>query len=314
MCIIVAKPKGVDMPTDEIIKTCFKNNSDGAGFMYQVNDYVKIEKGFMSVDKMLKRLHTLANKLDLKNKNVVLHFRIGTSGKNDKKTTHPFPISSEQKDLQTLSIHSQIAMCHNGILNDYVYTNSPLSDTQNFVKDYVSMLYELNVDFLKNKKCQTHLADYIGSSKLAFIDSKDKLYLIGNFVADNGIYYSNTTYKECRYSYYNYGYSYDSLYDYDKYDYKDNYYISDNFGYVPKDNDIIMDYEDLMLLDSEYQVQKTNGNFDKVNDKWLAIDKDYNLYEILDFWSEVEYIVNKIDFDVSVYDKDYNFIEFMPNA
>lgn len=33
MCIIAAKPAGVEMPSDEILRTMWNNNNDGAGFM-----------------------------------------------------------------------------------------------------------------------------------------------------------------------------------------------------------------------------------------------------------------------------------------
>ena len=36
MCIIVAKPKGQDVPSKEILKQCFTKNPDGAGMMYPV--------------------------------------------------------------------------------------------------------------------------------------------------------------------------------------------------------------------------------------------------------------------------------------
>ena len=47
MCIIVAKEKGVAMPEMNILKTCFENNPDGAGVMWNENNKVEIRKGFM---------------------------------------------------------------------------------------------------------------------------------------------------------------------------------------------------------------------------------------------------------------------------
>ena len=34
MCIIVAKKKGLELPTKEILRNCFNYNSDGAGLMF----------------------------------------------------------------------------------------------------------------------------------------------------------------------------------------------------------------------------------------------------------------------------------------
>ena len=49
MCVIAIKKAGVDMPTHTKIQNMFKRNSDGAGFMYAVENEVVIEKGFMTL-------------------------------------------------------------------------------------------------------------------------------------------------------------------------------------------------------------------------------------------------------------------------
>ena len=47
MCIIVVKPAMVEMPKMEILKRCFENNNDGAGFAYRLPDSeVHYQKGF----------------------------------------------------------------------------------------------------------------------------------------------------------------------------------------------------------------------------------------------------------------------------
>ena len=51
MCIIVIKPQNVAFPSKEILKNCFTQNPDGAGFMYPANHKVMIEKGFNNFDK-----------------------------------------------------------------------------------------------------------------------------------------------------------------------------------------------------------------------------------------------------------------------
>lgn len=37
MCIIAIKKKGNPLPSESIMETMFKNNSDGAGFAYHLN-------------------------------------------------------------------------------------------------------------------------------------------------------------------------------------------------------------------------------------------------------------------------------------
>ena len=89
MCIIAIKPKDVKMFDDFTIETMFENNPDGAGYMYydsKTKDVV-INKGFMTLGALLNSLHSK----DLTHTNVVLHFRIGTSGYFNKMNCHPYP-------------------------------------------------------------------------------------------------------------------------------------------------------------------------------------------------------------------------------
>ena len=47
MCIIACKPAGVQMPGDKILDNMWLANHDGAGFMYNHDGRVHMEKGFM---------------------------------------------------------------------------------------------------------------------------------------------------------------------------------------------------------------------------------------------------------------------------
>ena len=47
MCIIVAKNAGIPMPSTEILRNCFDNNPDGAGFMLAAKNSVYGFKGLM---------------------------------------------------------------------------------------------------------------------------------------------------------------------------------------------------------------------------------------------------------------------------
>lgn len=219
MCIIVAKPKGVEMPTNEIFRNCFMNNDDGAGLMYTnpSTGMIEIEKGFMTWHSFETRLDELKDKYnDFKDMNFVAHFRIGTQGKNDEYTCHPFPVSSKDKMLRKLKLTTDMGFVHNGILSDYssssydyktktyIKKQSVLSDTQLFIKHQLNSYKSLNRNFLKNKQVRDFISRYASenSSKFAFIDKGDQLYLFGNFTVDEGVYYSNSTYSYSSYSRY----------------------------------------------------------------------------------------------------------------
>ena len=278
MCIIVSKEKGVKLPTKETLKNCFINNDDGAGFMYVKNNQVMIDKGYMTFEDFYKRLKELKKEFnsDLTDKALVFHFRIGTHGKNDKETTHPFPITSKYDELRKTKTTCNVGMAHNGIIYSYNYDNI-LSDTQSFIKDYISVFRELDKKFYKNKRVMDLIDDKIGSSKLCFLDNKENIYYLGDFITDEGVKYSNGTYKTSRYlGYdYNYNYNYNNTNSYNSKSILDTYkedtkmttreFVSEHESYD------VLEVGDFYEIDGEiYEVKK---------DDYLMLDEDNSLYE-----------------------------------
>lgn len=304
MCIIVAKNKGVALPTKKTLEQCFERNKDGAGIMYVKNNKVIIEKGLMTFQDFYKKLKSIKKEFggDLTNKALVMHFRIGTHGENDKATTHPFPISSNFDDLRATYFETDLGMAHNGIMSAYNYDRT-LSDTQSFIKDYVSVFKELNKKFYLNNKVMEIISNEvnISSNKLCFLDNKENIYWYGDKVIDNGVIYSNTTYKPYTYkSYRNYSYDYD--YWYGK-DYKSSYSKPKTKSYTI--DDFIknrVEYE-LLQVGDYYQTNETFGEYVKANDT-IIIDKDHNLYEVKDNK------VSLIGTDADIYNKDWNIKYF----
>lgn len=187
MCIIAIKPKGKKMFDDEIIRTMFFNNPDGAGYMYFDKTIGKVigKKGFMTYESLIKSLHSQ----DFTEYNLIVHFRIGTSGLNDSLNCHPYPIFERNR----VEFKTDIAMAHNGILSSYTPSKrSKINDTQMFIN---LVLNGLSKDFLKSTDCLKLLEIIAVNNRLAFLDSNDKVTLIGDFIEDSGYIYSNTTYK-----------------------------------------------------------------------------------------------------------------------
>ena len=193
MCIIAIKPKNMKMIDDDTIRTMFNHNPDGAGYMYydEKTKKVVIKKGFMNCKELLKSLKAQ----DLTKTNVILHFRIGTSGFNDKLNCHPYPIYQKN----ALTCKTDLAMAHNGILQGYIPPKtSDINDTQVFIQN---VLNGLKKNFIYDADKLMLIEEIIGTNKLAFLDSKNKVTTIGNFIEDGGYIYSNTSYKQARYSY-----------------------------------------------------------------------------------------------------------------
>lgn len=190
MCIIAIKPKGKEMFPESTIRTMFANNPDGSGYMYTYDEHLVIHKGFMTVDDLLKDLDRNGQIIDSYNKTIVFHFRIGTSGFNDRLNCHPYPIY--EKNATTIW-DAEIGVAHNGILKDYEPSkNSDINDTQVFIKE---VLRGLKKGFQYDKDKMFLISELIGSNKLAFLDENGYLGLVGNFITDNGYIYSNSSYK-----------------------------------------------------------------------------------------------------------------------
>lgn len=204
MCIIVYKPQGITMPKNSILENCFDSNPDGAGFMYQDHNSNKviINKGFMTFNSLIIAIQSLKSELDITAIDLILHFRYATQGSISPGNCHPFPITKKVKELKELQISSKMAMVHNGIINfctDY-HTNKTkrqaiLSDTQIFIKNYLA---KMNNSTLFNPAVLALIEESTGS-KFVFMDA-NRTELIGNFIEDKGIYYSNSTYKDSRWA------------------------------------------------------------------------------------------------------------------
>ncbi len=206
MCVIVVKPKNTKLPSMELLRNCFENNPHGAGLMFLKNGLVNVNKGYMTFNKFEKRLKRLSTEIDLYKNPLIMHFRIGTCLSNSKENTHPFIVSNSDKRLKSISDTGNLGICHNGIIANY--GNEKLTDTQEFIKDFITPIYNLSSDFYKRQDIKT-LIKNTTNSKFAFLDKDNNVYTIGDFYKKDGCYFSN-------YSYYHYDsyYSYKSSYDF----------------------------------------------------------------------------------------------------
>ena len=191
MCIIVYAPKDISI-SKETLENCFDNNPDGSGFMYQTNDSVFIQKGFMSFPAFWRAWSSVPETADR-----IAHFRIATSGKISEGVCHPFPIVENFNEMRKTKVHSPIAFVHNGILSRYTpkdHLKSDYSDTMAFC--------QLALDPLKDQLDNVALQDLIEETGSRFaIMWPDKVALLGSFEQKDGCFFSNGTYK---YSYKSY--------------------------------------------------------------------------------------------------------------
>lgn len=186
MCVIAFSPKGVDAPTEEKIRQMFRANPDGAGFAYEQGNKVKYKKGFMNVEDLIKELQPLKQ---WKNKNMAIHFRIGTAGENDEHTCHPFKISSNYGDLRKTEGEGPV-LFHNGILANGGIVDENSSDTQDFVVAFAPLLEKYN----KSKVRDQWFEKIIAGNRMLIMYGKNKIKMYGEWKKDGDLFVSNLNY------------------------------------------------------------------------------------------------------------------------
>lgn len=180
MCIVICKPKGIEMPDKETLKECWQCNDDGAGFAFVEGGIIHVHKGFMKFKKLYRALR-LYGKAE---REMVIHFRIGTSGLSDGTATHPFPLSSEVDKVKMKHFTTDgVVAFHNGIIDGF--GNGLISDTQQFVMEILAPLE----DVIEREAVLKLIAKATGSKWV--IMSPEKTTMVGDFNDHGGVYYSN---------------------------------------------------------------------------------------------------------------------------
>jgi len=232
-------------------KNCNDANEDGVGFAFSRNGKQYLIKGFMTFDTAWNFYKKVPE-----GKAHIVHFRLSTAGTVVPQLTHPF-ICSDASPLHTEYEGNEPLLFHNGMVSGWkelaltnrVLTHSLMSDTR-----YLAIM--LGRNGIENYK--EHLKNTHGKF-IIFHSGKAKL--IGDFIYDKGVYFSNSSYK------YSYTSKYNYKYDAKKYDVGKSvspettnnayaYYTREqfrNYGYT--DSEINSYFKDL-LIDEEIERKK----------------------------------------------------------
>lgn len=160
--------------------------------MYDHNDQVHIKKGFFNFDDFRSEIMLIHQAINLTNCCCVFHFRIATHGQITTANCHPFPISQNINDLVSPDMTCTIALAHNGIIKA-TKGYGQYSDTLAFVQQFVYPAYEADSQFYLDKLTMMTLHKQ-ASSKLCFLDKMGNFYLCGDFIHEDGLYFSNSSY------------------------------------------------------------------------------------------------------------------------
>ena len=200
MCLIVGKPKGTPFPSKRKMKLWCHRYPHGVGVAFVESDHVRVIKGAMTwkdLREMLRSVTQVVSPKSTTDIDMVIQFRQAVTGKPCPRFCHPFPVSSKQEDLDALDVSAPAALAHNGTI--YEYCNSSycstsektkeINDAQEFIKDYVVPLGEQIFNPIVQK-----LIVKTTYSKFAILTPKGITYL-GNFIEEDGYWYSNDGYK-----------------------------------------------------------------------------------------------------------------------
>lgn len=266
MCVIAFAPKGVDIPTETQLRQMWNHNPDGAGFAYvDKKGSVVYHKGFMTFESLLEELKAPER---FKNTNFAIHFRIGTSGRNDGATCHPFPISTNFGELRKTEGTSESVLFHNGVLSEGGIISPLASDTQDFVVAMAPLLKKYN----RSKARDHFIGELTKGSRLLILYKNNTFKMFGDWQKDGDLWVSNLSYK----------YDYTTWYGSDYYGWQE--YLYDEYGFLGS-----------RPLGSK-DMTKTNENpvrTEKANAIWQEIiDKEYKFF---DTEEELQLLIDSAD-------------------
>lgn len=182
MCILIAKPKSVRKPTMTELETSAANNPDGCGVAWVQNKKLHIYHSSKIDGTFRNILESIPD-----NAPAIYHFRIATHGGVNLRNCHPF-VSDDNK----------IAFAHNGVLSIQNDKERDWTDSETAFK-YL-FLPILQVYKIDSQQFTAAVNTIIGSSKFAFLQSDGTLTTFGNFINEDGLMFSNTSYKPYTYS------------------------------------------------------------------------------------------------------------------
>lgn len=228
MCIAIYQPADKIL-TEEALKNSWESNPDGGGVAYIKNGEVKIYKELTNFKKFYKNYVKIC---ELKSP-MLVHFRIGTHGMKDLKNCHPHRISKD------------CAFIHNGIITEVdVPLRSPISDTVVFNNDFLKPLYKASPDFLEITPVFKLIDNFIGHSKLIFLRADGYFKIVGEKLGhwDDGVWYSNCSYKRA------------PVKSYVEYEYDDGVTSVSEFGYM--ENGVYIKYDQKGAYDKWFAIAK----------------------------------------------------------
>ena len=186
MCIAIYKP--ADQVIDhDTLRRSYEANPDGCGMAYLTDDGIEIETT-MDFDVFYEGYEQALR--EYPDSPFLIHFRIATHGSVDENNCHPFYIESHHEDVQRVFMH-------NGTITPLTGECNKVSGVSDTVVFGLAILEHLPLGWEDNPAITKLIEHYIGWSKIVVMDEFGAvtIYNEQKGVWDNGVWYSNTTYK-----------------------------------------------------------------------------------------------------------------------
>jgi glutamine amidotransferase len=189
MCLLmVAKPNA--MPSDDALVCACANNPDGFGYAVHTGKTIITGRGMNHNDVIDRFLTTREKHM---NGWAMFHARMTTHGETVKENCHPFRVGGSPDTI----------LAHNGILSNVkIPAGDKRSDTRVFAED----LLPARLNILDHKKKFKKLEKWAGGSKVAVFTTDRRLnkavYIINEKLGswdDDGLWWSNSSYKQSYY-------------------------------------------------------------------------------------------------------------------
>lgn len=187
MCVICVSNKGVRQPNAKEIEQMWNRNPDGSGYMFVRDGKVNISKGYMTLESYLDAINNENFGVD---DVVVYHLRISTQAGITPQMTHPFPLTSKLENCKVLDMRCGCGVAHNGIIQlTSDASNKEYNDTALFITKYLVKIIR-NSNDLADNNVRT-MIQRLTNSKFAILDKDENLMLVGDWVEQDGLMYSN---------------------------------------------------------------------------------------------------------------------------
>lgn len=186
MCQIFAgtsrQIRGVLLDTVGLLADLYSNNSDGLGAMYPTaKQGLRIRK---DVPRSLSDAQRFVSQLPDDDRNLVLHFRMKTSGNIDRDNAHPFIV-----------LPRSLAMTHNGVLSISTKSDESKCDTRHYIERILAPQLGRYPDLVDIPEWRSLVGEDIGdSNRFVFMDEAGEMHFVNRHtgIEHDGMWVANT--------------------------------------------------------------------------------------------------------------------------